>query len=180
MFTRDPNSHLRPLPAPATSTRESWPATFRHTPLRLTYFQVSYTWLVCSLDHKHKGKGMWLDCGEERFATTLKKRLCSRLTTAKIWPKKKFFCVSQKHFFKSSLDQTDKFFALFWCLFVSISFILLLFQSIPDQYSGVKNEKMCPFLLPRIVSLTSPQVFSEERLPYHGVAYGFTTIFALN
>ena len=32
MFTRDPNSHPRPSPAsaPATSTRESRPATFRH------------------------------------------------------------------------------------------------------------------------------------------------------
>ena len=27
--------------------------------LQLMYCQVSYTWSVCSLDHKHKGKGMW-------------------------------------------------------------------------------------------------------------------------
>ena len=39
--------------------------------LRLTYCQVSYTWLVCSLDHKHKGKEMWfdfqLDCQQSLF-----------------------------------------------------------------------------------------------------------------
>ena len=33
------------------------------------------TWLLCSLDHKHKGKGMWFLAavsGEERCVTTLK------------------------------------------------------------------------------------------------------------
>ena len=30
--------------------------------LRLMYIcQASYTWLVCPLDHKHKGKGLWFD-----------------------------------------------------------------------------------------------------------------------
>ena len=37
---------------------ENWEACSLPSALRLTYCQISYTWLVCSLDHKHKGKGM--------------------------------------------------------------------------------------------------------------------------
>ena len=37
---------------------ENWEACSLPNALRLTYCQISCTWLVCSLDHKHKGKGM--------------------------------------------------------------------------------------------------------------------------
>ena len=37
---------------------ENWEACSLPSALRLTYCQISYTWLACSLDHKHKGKGM--------------------------------------------------------------------------------------------------------------------------
>ena len=37
---------------------ENWEACSLLSALRLTYCQISYTWLACSLDHKHKGKGM--------------------------------------------------------------------------------------------------------------------------
>ena len=37
---------------------ENWEACSLPSALRLTYCQISCTWLVCSLDHKHKGKGM--------------------------------------------------------------------------------------------------------------------------
>ena len=47
----------------------NWEACSLPSALRLTYSQVFHTWLVCSLDHKHKGKGMWFDCGEECCVT---------------------------------------------------------------------------------------------------------------
>ena len=37
---------------------ENWKACLLPSALRLTYGQISCTWLVCLLDHKHKGKGM--------------------------------------------------------------------------------------------------------------------------
>ena len=37
---------------------ENWAACSLPSALRLTYCQISYTWLACSLDHKHKGKGI--------------------------------------------------------------------------------------------------------------------------
>ena len=37
---------------------ENWEACSLPSALRLTYCQISCTWLVCLLDHKHKGKGM--------------------------------------------------------------------------------------------------------------------------
>ena len=37
---------------------ENWEACSLPSALRLTHCQISYTWLACSLDHKHKGKGM--------------------------------------------------------------------------------------------------------------------------
>ena len=37
---------------------ENWEACSLPSTLRLTYCQISCTWLVCLLDHKHKGKGM--------------------------------------------------------------------------------------------------------------------------
>ena len=40
---------------------ENWEACSLPSALRLTYCQVSYTLLVCSLDPKHKGKGMWYE-----------------------------------------------------------------------------------------------------------------------
>ena len=74
---------------------------------------------------------------------------------------KKFFCVPKALLFSLSLDQTDKFFALFWCLFVSISFILLLFQSIP-VYWGEKR-KILPFPAPaNCQSYQSPGILGEE------------------
>ena len=38
---------------------EHWEACSHPSALPLMYCQVSYTWLDSSLDHKHKGKGMW-------------------------------------------------------------------------------------------------------------------------
>ena len=37
---------------------ENWEACSLPSALQLTYCQISCTWLVCSLDQKHKGKGM--------------------------------------------------------------------------------------------------------------------------
>ena len=44
-----------------TEKKGYWEACFALSALWLSYCQVSYTWLVCSLDNKHKGKGLWFD-----------------------------------------------------------------------------------------------------------------------
>ena len=62
---------------------ENWEACLPPSALQLTCCQVSCSWLVCLLDHKHKGKGMWFNSQQpfvgRSIAWQRKKWLCSRL-----------------------------------------------------------------------------------------------------
>ena len=83
----------RPNSATIDSFVENWEACPLPSALWLTYRQVPYTWLVCSLDHKHKGKGMWFESQQPFVGRSVAwrhwKRLCSRLSVHMPWHKKK-------------------------------------------------------------------------------------------
>ena len=70
--------------------------------------------------------------------------------TAKIWEK-----IFPLHIFYHLIRMTDNFFALYLCLCVNVSFILLLFhkQTPRNHYSGVKNKKMYSSLPPQNIFL---------------------------
>ena len=62
---------------------ENWEACLLPSALQLTCCQVSCWWLVCLLDHKHKGKGMCFNSQQpivgRSIAWQCQKWLCSRL-----------------------------------------------------------------------------------------------------